>query len=302
MAVKTAYVMLNGVKMVATYDEDTKLWTAEGNAPANSSWSQPEHVYKMEIHAEDEVGNEAIMTADDETYGEQLKIRVLEKTKPVAKILYPTEGSVLGTTSQNIVMELKDEGESGLNMESVVFKLNNTQIQEGLTWQDGEDGKKTCTYQATNLTDGANKVELSVLDNDGNDATPAVVNFVVSTSAPTLNVTTPVDNLLTSQTKVTVSGKAAAGSDNVTLAEVTINGEKVEVDEGGNFSKEVTGLTEGRNTITVIAKDNLGKTTTVTRTVIVDTKEPIISEVTAEATTVDAGGRVRITFKVVDPE
>lgn len=51
MAVKTAYVMINGVKMLATYSESTKLWTAEGNAPANSSWNEPNHVFKAEIHA-----------------------------------------------------------------------------------------------------------------------------------------------------------------------------------------------------------------------------------------------------------
>ena len=59
--------------------------------------------------------------------------------------------------------------------------------------------------------------------------------------------------------------------------------------------------TEGENTITVIAKDSLGKTTTVTRHVTVDTKAPIISDVEAEATTVDANSTIHLTFKIVDP-
>lgn len=81
MAVKQSYAMVNGVKMLATYDSDTQLWTVEGNAPADSSWSQPDHVYKIELHAEDEAGNSTVMTADDKTYGNQLKLRVLEKNK-----------------------------------------------------------------------------------------------------------------------------------------------------------------------------------------------------------------------------
>lgn len=190
MAVKQSYAMVNGVKMLAIYDSATQLWTVEGNAPADSSWSQPNHVYK---------------------------------------------------------------------------------------------------------------IELSVQDNDGNTSTTAVVNFVISTTAPTLNVETPVDNILTNKTSVTVSGTAAPGSDAVTLAEVTINGEKVDVGEGGAFSKVVTGLSEGDNNIVIIAKDNLGKTTTVNRKVRVDTKAPVISDVVAQSTTVDAGGRIKITFKVVDP-
>ena len=301
MAVKTAYVMLNGIKMLATYSESTKLWTAEGNAPANSSWNEPNHVFNAEIHAEDDAGNKKVMTAEDETYGDQLKFRVMEKTKPTAKIVSPTQDSVLGASSQDIVMEIQDAGGSGLNMSSVVFKLNSKVISTGLTWSDGAGGKKTCTYKATNLPDGANKVELQVSDNDGNTSDNVIVNFVISTAAPTLNVTSPADNLITNVNKVTVSGTAAAGSQDVTLAEVTINGEKVTVGAGGAFSKEVT-LTEGDNTITIIAKDNLGKTTTVTRHVKLDTKDPIISDVVADTTTVDAGARIRITFKVIDPE
>ena len=297
--IKQAFVMLNGTKILATYSEETKLWTAEGNAPAQSSWSQPNHVFTAAIHALDDAGSEAILDSSDETYGDELKFRVLEKTKPTATIVSPTQDSVLGASTQNIVMELQDAGGSGLNMSSVVFKLNNQQITEGLSWADGEDGKKTCTYQATGLSDGSNSVSLSVQDNDGNVSDPATVTFVVSTAAPTLNVTSPADNLLTNNNKVTVAGTAAAGSEAVTLAEVTINGEKVSLEEGGAFSKEIT-LNEGENTITVVAKDSLGKTTTVTRKVILDTKAPVITEVTAEATTVDAGGRIRITFKVTD--
>lgn len=136
--IKQAFVMLNGTKILATYSEDTKLWTAEGNAPEQSSWSQPNHVFTAVIHALDAAGNEAILDSLDETYGDELKFRVLEKTKPTATIVSPTQDSVLGASTQNIVMELQDAGGSGLNMSSVVFKLNNQQITEGLSWADGD--------------------------------------------------------------------------------------------------------------------------------------------------------------------
>ena len=38
-----------------------------------------------------------------------------------------------------------------------------------------------------------------------------------------------------------------------------------------------------------------------TRHVTVDTKAPIISDVEAEATTVDANSTIHLTFKIVDP-
>lgn len=299
MAVKSAWVMCNGQRVNATYNEDTQTWTAQVTAPAQSSWSQPNHVYGLEIHAEDEAGNEAVMDSADETYGDELKLRVLEKTKPTATITSPTEGSVLGAATQQIKFTIQDAGGSGLNMDSVNLRVNGVKAASGISYTDGSGGEKIGTYTATNLSDGANKIQLTVQDNDGNTSDEDVVNFVISTSAPTLNVTSPTEGLITNSETLTVAGTAAAGSDAVTLAEVTVNGEKVTV-TGGSFSKQVT-LTEGENTITIIAKDSIGKTTTVTRHVTLDTKAPVITDVVASATTVDASGSVTITFKVTDP-
>ena len=240
------------------------------------------------------------MLSTDPTYGDELNFRVLEKTKPTASITSPTQGSVLGSATQDIKMELQDAGGSGLNMSSVVFKVNNIQVSSGLSWQDS-GGKKICTYHATNLSDGSNSVSLQVTDNDGNVSDLDTVTFIISTAAPTLNVTSPIEGLLTNSSTVTVAGIAAPGSDAVTLAEVTINGTAVSVGEGGAFSKELTGLADGANTITVVAKDSLGKTTTVTRHITVDTQAPVISDVVADATTVNANSNIRITFKVTDP-
>ena len=295
-----AYAVYKGQQYNASYSPETQEWSVDIPSGSESSYGQSNHTYPIELHAFDAAGNETIMYATDDTYGDQLNIRVLEKTKPTATIKSPTQGSVLGSATQDIVMELQDAGGSGLNMASVIFKVNNIQVTEGVSWSDGADGKKTCTYHATNLSDGSNSVSLQVTDNDGNVSDVAEVTFVISTSAPTLNVTSPTDNLLTNSNKVTVAGTAAAGSDAVTLTEVTINGEPAEVGEGGAFSEEIV-LTEGENTITIIAKDSLGKTTTVTRHVTVDTKAPIISDVEAEATTVVAISTFHLSFKIVDP-
>lgn len=299
-AIKQAYVMYKGQKVVATYNESTKLYSAEIPSGEESSWGETNHKFGAEIHAIDAAGNESVMTSADTTYGDQLNFRVLEKTKPTAKIVSPTQGSVLGASTQNIVMELSDAGGSGLNMSSVVFKVNNKAVT-GLTWTD-ESGKKKCTYSAKGLSDGSNTVTLQVTDNDGNVSAVASVTFVISTAAPTLNVTSPVNDLLTNSNKVTVAGVAAAGSDAVTLAGVTVNGKAVTVASDGKFSTELANLPDGENTVTIVAKDSLGKTTTVVRTVIVDTKAPVISDVVADATTVIANSTIRITFKVIDPE
>lgn len=294
-----AYAVYKNQQYNASYSSATQEWSVDIPSGSESSYSQDNHTYPIELHAFDAAGNETIMYATDDTYGDQLNIRVLEKTKPVATIVSPTQGSVLGSATQDIKLELSDAGGSGLNMTSVVFKINNIQVTTGLSWTD-QGGKKVCTYHATNLSDGSNSVSLQVTDNDGNVSDVATASFVISTSAPTLNVTSPADNLLTNSNKVTVSGTAAPGSDAVTLASVKINGTTVTVGAGGAFSKEIT-LQEGENTIAIVAEDSIGKTTTVTRHVTVDTKAPIISDVEAEATTVDANSTIHLTFKVMDP-
>lgn len=293
-----AYAVYKRQQYNASYNSDTQKWSVDIPSGSESSYSEDNHTYPIELHAFDAAGNETIMYATDPTYGDQLNIRVLEKTKPTATIISPTQGSVLGSATQDIKMELQDAGGSGLNMASVIFKVNNAQVTQGVSWTD-QGGKKVCTYHATNLSDGSNSVSLQVTDNDGNVSDVATVSFVISTSAPTLNVTSPKDNLLTNSNKVTVAGTAAAGSDAVTLASVKVNGASVPISQGA-FSIEVT-LTEGENTITIVAEDSIGKTTTVTRHVTVDTKAPVISDVDAEATTVDANSTIHLTFKVVDP-
>lgn len=298
--IKTVYALVNGQKVIATYDESTELYTIQATAPAESSWNQENHVYQVSLHAEDAASNTVSMDSSDSTYGSQLQIRVLEKTKPTATITSPTTGSVLGSSTQTIGLKIVDAGGSGLNMSTVVFKVNGTTIaNSSLTWTDADDGSKTATYSATNLSDGSNNVSLAVTDNDGNVSDTATVTFTISTAAPSLSITSPTENLLTNAATVTVSGVATAGTSYVSVTSVTVNGGAVTIGSDGSFSTTV-GLTEGENTITIIATDTVGKTTTVTRIVTADFTAPVISNVVAAATTVDASGTIKITFKVIE--
>lgn len=126
--IKKAVVRFNGQELVATYDAETQLWTATATAPATSSYGQPDHVYKAEVFAQDQAGNSATVNSSDPTYGAQLKIRVLEKTKPEGQIRTPSNGSVLGANTQNVVIAVSDNGGSGLNNASFKLKVNNTAI------------------------------------------------------------------------------------------------------------------------------------------------------------------------------
>ena len=83
----------------------------------------------------------------------------------------------------------------------------------------------------------------------------------------------------------------------VTIKVGTTDQGAVTVGSDGSFSKEVT-LAEGANTITITARDSLGKTTTMTRTVTVDTAPPVFESVTLSPNPVDAGKTYTISVKV----
>lgn len=298
--VKKAYATINGVEAIASYDAETDLWTVETTAPIKSSWPQDGHVYQIILFAEDEAGNTVQMDSSDPNYGEMLKLRVLEKTPPIATITKPTTGSVLGQSNQLIKMEIKDVGDSGLDLNTVEFKVNGTDHSSQLEWTDNEaeDGTQISEFEAVGLSDGNNVITLSVKDNDGNKSVEDRVEFIVSTAAPTLEIDTPIEGLITNSSPITVSGKSEPGNQYVTITSVSINGENVSV-EGGAFSKDVE-LDEGENEIVIIATDTVGNTVTVRRKVILDTHAPIITEVTTERTEVEAGGMIKITFRVTD--
>lgn len=75
--------------------------------------------------------------------------------------------------------------------------------------------------------------------------------------------------------------------------------EAATVASDGSWSKVIT-LTEGTNTITVVATDSAGKSTTVTRTVKLDTKAPVIKSVTLTPNPVDTEKTVVISVEVTD--
>ena len=110
-------------------------------------------------------------------------------------------------------------------------------------------------------------------------------------------VTALAEGFVTNQAKITVSGT----TDDTTSkpVTVTVNGEQAAVGEGGAWSKEIT-LTPGKNTITVVAADKAGKSTTVTRNVTLDTGAPVIRSVTMTPNPVDAGKTFIISVEVTD--
>lgn len=273
----------------------------------------------MSLHAEDLAGNTTEMDYTNPDYGSELEIRVLETTKPSVVILNPTQDAVLGSSTVVLKLQATDYGGSGLSLSNVVLTVNGVDASAYISpsdWTENEDNgtmeaQTTLTVddeadtEIPHLTNGINTITVTVQDNDGNVSDEATVAFALATSGPLLEITTPANNLITNGGEINVTGKVKAGSEYTSIASITVNGEAaslVPIDDSDgyySFAYEVT-LDLGENTITIVATDSIGKTTTITRNVILDPYAPVIDQVVAEAVTVTVGDTIKVTFRVRD--
>lgn len=298
MAIKTAQVIVNGTTINLSYNSSTGKWEGTGTAPAKSSYNQSGHYYGVTVRATDDAGNQTTKDASDSTLGASLRLTVKETVAPVISITAPTDSATLVNNQPLITFTVTDE-DSGVNPATIGITIDSG---NKIT---GEAIKKTtiangysCSYTPPEaLADGTHTIKVDALDYDGNAADQKSVKFKIDTVPPTLSVSSPADKLVTNKATVTVSGV----TNDVTSSPVTVtvNGDKVTVNNDGTFSTTVT-LTTGNNTITVVAKDSAGKTTTITRTVKYDPNPPKITGVTITPNPVNTGKTFTISVTISD--
>lgn len=294
MAVKTVQYIFNGQTYNLTYNSKTKKYEATVTAPSKSSYNQTDHVLGGTVKATDQAGNVTTVDQTHSTLGASLKLRVKEKVAPVISITAPSAGAYITNTTPTIEFSVTD-ADSGVNSGTIAVTIDGTAISSVTKTAITGGYKCTCTPEA--LKDGAHTISVTASDNDGNAASAKPSSFTVDTVPPTLSVTAPTDGLITNKSTVTVTGKTDdATSKPVT---VTVNGTAVTVGTDGAFSKDVS-LANGSNTITIIAKDKAGKTTTVTRKVTLDTVAPVIKSISLTPNPVDCGKTFVIAVEVTD--
>lgn len=297
MAVQSVKASINGQTVNLNYNDGTGFWEATTTAPTSSSYNQPGHYYGVEITATDDSGNDTTINASTGDFQEECQLVVKEKVVPVITINSPTSGAHITNNKPTIQFSITDD-DSGVDPDTITVKIDNgSAISTGITKTPSGKGY-TCSYTPESaLGDGSHTIYINAKDHDGNAATQKSVQFTVDTVAPTLNISSPADNLKTNEDTVTVSGTTNdATSSPVTL---TINGDPVTVQSNGSFSK-VVNLTEGENTITIIATDSAGKSTTIVRHVTKDTGAPVFVSVEIVDNPVDAGDTYVIRVKVTD--
>lgn len=301
MAVKTVQVVINGQTHTLTYNATTKKYEATITAPSTSSYNQNGHYYNVKVKATDEAGNSVTKDATDTTLGSSLQLKVKEKVAPVISITAPSSSAKL-TNNKPVINWTVTDADSGVNPSTIKLIIDSQTITTGIT--KTQSGKNyTCSYTPTTaLSDGTHTIKVSASDYDGNVATQKSVTFTVDTVPPELSVSAPVDNLVTNQSSLVVKGTTNDVTSSPVTLTIKLNGgteQTVEVGSDGSFTKTLT-LVTGENTIVITAKDGAGKTSTVTKKVVLDQTAPVIQSVTISPNPVNADATYTISVEVTD--
>lgn len=301
MAVKAVQVVINGQTHTLTYNAKTKKYEATITAPSTSSYNQNGYYYNVKVKATDEAGNSVTKDATDTTLGSSLQLKVKEKVAPVISITAPSSSAKL-TNNKPVINWTVTDADSGVNPSTIKLIIDSQTITTGIT--KTQSGKNyTCSYTPTTaLSDGTHTIKVSASDYDGNVATQKSVTFTVDTVPPELSVSAPVDNLVTNQSSLVVKGTTNDVTSSPVTLTIKLNGgteQTVEVGSDGSFTKTLT-LVTGENTIVITAKDGAGKTSTVTKKVVLDQTAPVIQSVTISPNPVNAGATYTISVEVTD--
>ncbi|SFH20976.1 hypothetical protein SAMN05660649_04252 [Desulfotomaculum arcticum] len=308
MAVDTVRAKINGTWVTLTKNQSTGKYEGTIAAPNITSFNvNAGHYYPVTIEAKDLAGNITTVDDTDSSLGGQLKLFVKETTKPTITITTPAASAFLSNNTPAITFRLRDETNgSGVKISSLQLKIDGgtaiTNTSPGMSVTTVSGGYD-CTYTPqTPLSDGSHTITINVQDNDSNAATQASRTFTVDTVPPTLTITNPADNSWQNTSSLTVTGNTndeTSSPVTVTIKLNNVDQGTITIDTEGNFSKNLT-LVEGANTIAVTATDRAGKTTSIIRTVNLDTSAPVVTAVTINPNPVNVGQSYTITVDVTD--
>lgn len=177
----------------------------------------------------------------------------LDTAAPLLVVSALSDGSYAGSQIQNITGTVSDRS-------AVTVMVNDVQT----TLVDG-----TFSVPVT-LNNGSNPISVVASDAAGNVSRDNR-NIFYDVTSPVINIVSPMDNSFTNNVNLQISG----GVDEA--ATVTVAGVPAVVDGSTNKWTANIDLVAGLNTIEVVATDLAGNTSSLKRSVVLDTVKPILS-------------------------
>ncbi len=151
-----------------------------------------------------------------------------------------------------------------LDSTSATLKINGNNVPVGVSG--------VFSYQSS-IIEGKDTITVVATDAAGNTTT--ISRLVIRDSqSPIINLTSPIDNLITNLPSVTFSGTVKDSS--AVMLTVTVGSgtpSQLKLGSDGTFSTQVS-LVEGTNTILITATDTAGNSTTIIRNVRLDSTPP----------------------------
>jgi hypothetical protein len=193
------------------------------------------------ISATDEVGNSVTET----------RTITLDTSVPLITLTSLMDGLLTNNVNQIITGNVSELSSLTINGEAAI-------IANDLSFS-----------HTVSLIEGENIITVIATDAANNNVTQTIT-ITLDLSAPAITVISPADGLLTTQAAQIITGNLAA------LGTLTINDIDVTVETDLSFSHAIT-LTEGENTITLIATDELSNTITQSLNLELDTTAPVIT-------------------------
>jgi T1SS-143 domain-containing protein len=254
-----------------TYQKSTDggaTWTTTNTSQSNLADGD----YLFRATTTDAAGNAGVST---------IREVIVDNTKPTIGIS-TSIGTDTGLTSTISSGGLTKDGTLALT--GTVGDLNgvaSVQVYDGgnLLGSAAVSGG-TWSYTTSALGTGNHSFTAVATDNVGNTQTSAAVTANVDVTPPTVTVNTVAGNDIINAAEqaatVTVTGTKEAGST------VTLNGDAVVADTATTWhytlsSAAITGLGQGAESLQVIATDAAGNTTTVNKSITVDTVAPTVA-------------------------
>lgn len=161
--------------------------------------------------------------------------------------------SALPASTNNSKVTVSGSAEGG---STVTLFRNGIDVDNQLVGNDGQ-----FSFKNVILREGTNLLTAKAKNNAGESPESNQVQINLDTVAPKVTVNEPVDGATTSSQFVTVSGK----TDPKTT--ITANGQQLILQPDGSFSGVVTLSQAGSNVIQIVAADDAGNQTKITRTV-----------------------------------
>ncbi len=171
-------------------------------------------------------------------------------------IVLPPIIDPLPEATNSATIDVTGKGQPGLTL---IVYLNEADTKKLTVADDG-----TFTIKNLTVSEGTNTVSAKQKDDKDNTSDLSnVITIQVKRTPPTLDVTAPAEGatLIGEKNTVTVAGSVRDDS-----TSVTVNGRFVVVGSGGSFRYEHP-LSEGGNTLTIVATDAAGNQTQLERRV-----------------------------------